>query len=117
MVLYIATKKAKEYIKKTASAADIKIDIITIAELDDSVCMTEGDLRDFTNIIKKHLDKSILTEHYKVGKHDKPHLGFDECGLPVVLSHNCPNNSLPIIWHESEFGKNRALFPRSDRHY
>ena len=34
-------------------------------------------------LIKEH----VITEAYKVGKHDNPHLGFDECALPVVLSH------------------------------
>lgn len=118
VVLYIATKKAKEHIKTTALTAGIKIDeVITVTELDDSVSMTEEDLGDFVRLAKEKLDECILTKHYKEGKHDKPYMGFDECGLSIVLNHNCPNNSLPIIWHESEDEKNiKALFPRSPRH-
>lgn len=61
-------------------------------------------------IIKEY----VMTDSYKVGKHDKPHLGFDECALPLVLAHNTPNNSLPILWQDAkEF---RGLFPRISRH-
>lgn len=61
-------------------------------------------------LIKEH----VITEAYKVGKHDNPHLGFDECALPVVLSHNTPNNSLPVLWQDAE--EFRGLFPRISRH-
>ena len=118
VVLYIATKKAKERINEAARASGIKIDkIITVTELDDSANMAEEDLEDFARLAKEKLDKDILTKHYKEGKHDKPHMGFDECGMALVLNHNCPNNSLPIIWHEPDDKEDiRALFPRFQRH-
>lgn len=118
VVLYIATRKAKKHIKEMACKSGIVIkDVIVIAELDDSACMTEEGLNDFLRLAKEKLDETILTKHYKVGRHDKPHMGFDQCGLSVVLSHNCPNNSLPIIWHKSETEMDiRALFPRAQRH-
>lgn len=42
-------------------------------------------------------------------------LGFCDCALPVVLYHNCPNNSLSILWayENAKFG---GLFPRVPRH-
>ena len=120
VVLYVATKKAKKRIEQTASqlmkTVGIMTDVIVIQELDDSLSLTEDKLGDFIDLMKKKFDDEILTEHYKKGKYDKPHLGFDECGLPVVLSHNCPNNSLPIIWHQSTSKKIRALFPRLQRY-
>lgn len=36
--------------------------------------------------------------------------GYGACGLVVALKHGCPNNSLPILWHESEAW--HALFTR-----
>ena len=116
VVLYVATKKAKEHIMETARAASIGIDkIITVTELDDSVNMTEEDLGDCASCKREagqgHTDETLE------GKHDKPHMGFDECGMALVLNHNCPNNSLPIIWHEPDDKENiRALFPRFQRH-
>ena len=117
VVLYIATQRATNYIQQTASEAGIPITVIPILELDDSTSMAEEDLGEFASLVKEKLDKdSILTDSYRKGKHDKPHMGFDECGLSVVLSHNCPNNSLPILWHKSEQTGARALFTRFQRH-
>ena len=117
IVLYIATKKAKEHIKKIAQSRNIRIEVITIMELGDQVSITEDGLGAFVPLAKEKFVWSILTKHYKKGKHDKPYMGFDECGLPLVLSHNCPNNSFPIIWYEpEEKSDTRALFPRSQRH-
>lgn len=119
IILYIATKKAKEKIEREldAFAKSEKIDfqIIVIQEIDDSVTLNDEKLGKLALILEEKFDPNILTKHYKKGKIDKPYLGFDECGLPIVLSHNCPNNSLPIIWHETEDKKYRALFPRLQR--
>ena len=90
---------------------------MVIQELDNFLSLTDDDLGDFTDSIKEKFDEEeILTEHYRKGRCDKPYLGFNECGLPVVLSHNCPNNSLPILWHSSSLKKIRALFPRTPRY-
>ena len=54
---------------------------------------------------------------YNVGSTVRPYLGFDECALPVVLSHNTPNNSLPILWQDADDDKQfKGLFPRISRH-
>ena len=37
--------------------------------------------------------------------------GYGECGLLVAFQHGCPNNSLPILWHEKS-GVWEALFRR-----
>lgn len=36
--------------------------------------------------------------------------GYGDCGLLVAFQHGCPNNSLPILWHESYSWE--ALFRR-----
>ncbi len=69
------------------------------------------------NVLKK--DKyydwtAILTDSYRKGKHDEPYWGFNECGLLLVLSHNTPNNTIPVIWEDTS--KFRGLFPRISRH-
>lgn len=54
---------------------------------------------------------------YNVGSTTNAFLGFDECSLPVVLSHNTPNNSLPILWLDTDNDKEfKGLFPRISRH-
>ena len=45
--------------------------------------------------------------------------GYGGCALPLVLEHNTPNNSVPLIWSETGPATNprmRPLFQRRDRH-
>ena len=58
----------------------------------------------------------ILTPEYKKGRHDNPHYGFDHGCLSLILNHNCPNNSLPVLWYENEVKHIPALFPRVQRY-
>jgi hypothetical protein len=46
--------------------------------------------------------------------------GYADCALPVILDHNTPNNSISLLWAETD-GNNGAhsmqpLFRRRDRH-
>ena len=91
----------------------------------DAVQLVEQKVKDdiladqaLVDLCKKYFDpadESVIDRHYKVGKHGEPHLGFDECALPLVLNHNTPNNSLPLLWLPDDkiF---RGLFPRVTRH-
>jgi hypothetical protein len=62
----------------------------------------------------RYFDSAADDEHGEVGGASKRY-GFAECRLPVVLSHNTPNNSLFLLWAESEHSV-RGLFPRVSRH-
>ena len=45
--------------------------------------------------------------------------GYGYCALPLVLEHNTPNNSIPMLWSETGSQSNprmRPLFHRRDRH-
>lgn len=42
-------------------------------------------------------------------------LGYAKCQLPIVLSHNTPNNSIYLLWAEDTH-KVDGLFPRVSRH-
>jgi hypothetical protein len=42
-------------------------------------------------------------------------LGYKSCGLPLILAHNSPNNSLSMLW-SYEHLKFGGLFPRIPRH-
>lgn len=57
----------------------------------------------------------IEDEHIrKGGKNVK--LGFGQCALPLVLAHNTPNNSVPLLWSYDTSKKFKGLFPRIPRH-
>lgn len=62
----------------------------------------------------RYFDKSADDEHTEVaGKSSR--LGFAECRLPVILSHNTPNNSVFLLRGEYVHTFT-GLFPRISRH-
>lgn len=113
LVLYLATDKAinrlHDYIKDYCGDRNYEIDIHCIQKVSHVQLSPQEDA-----IFRKHFNdnKEIIADsHYKKGDMTNPHLGFDGCGLALVIYHNTPNNSFPVIWA----GEN-ALFPRVTRH-
>lgn len=75
---------------------------------------------EFMKLTDKYYDPAIETKSIQVGGTDA-RLGFGQGALPVVLEHNTPNNSIALLWAESE-GENgrhamRPLFRRRQRHF
>jgi len=60
----------------------------------------------------KYYDKDIEDEHTKASIQ----LGFSNCSLPLILAHNCPNNSLSMLWSYEHCKNFTGLFPRIPRH-
>ena len=121
----VATQKAvanikqglKAYLSSHTFKKEVKYKIHVVQVLEDKLSEDIKDDEKLNKVLEKkeYLDKdSVMSKSYKKGKHDKPYLGFDECALPVVLSHNTPNNSLPVLWQDSKLF--RGLFPRISRH-
>lgn len=73
-------------------------------------------------LVEKYYSKDIETDHNTAGGGTSKDIkwGYKECGLTLVLEHNTPNNSLPLIWAYSDgAGGGRAmrpLFQRRQRH-
>lgn len=113
IVLYLITEKAYEALKSNIEdyCKDKEIDIyIHYLQKIEKVCLTDEE----ETWLKKYYPKfsaEIEDSHYKKGNMDNPHHGFDGCSLALVIYHNTPNNSFPILWA----GEN-ALFPRITRH-
>ena len=59
-------------------------------------------------------DANADDEHAQVGGKSFRY-GYADCALPVVLSHNAPNNSIFLLWAE-ESSDVHGLFPRVSRH-
>lgn len=120
VLLYTATDRAVAHIKRHASKMleerGVRLEVVVVHEICAGAASAEPGMGAVEPILAANLDSSALPEGYWKGRHQRPHLGFDECGMLVVLSHNCPNNTLPIVWHESEGDpRARALFPRRER--
>jgi hypothetical protein len=60
-----------------------------------------------------------LEKHCREAGQTDMKYGYANCALPLVLEHNTPNNSIPILWADTEGTQGppmRPLFLRRDRH-
>ena len=62
----------------------------------------------FDAILHRYYCSAIEDEHKKNVVH-----GYADCGLPLIMTHNTPNNSVYLLWEQSH---TRPLFPRFERH-
>lgn len=76
-------------------------------------------------LTQNYYNPKIETDHTKVGGVKHLGLGYGACGLPLILHHNTPNNSLALLWAEEPAGQDatspplremRPLFRRRQRH-
>ena len=122
LVLYVVTEQAIKHLEEYGSKlfTNIEFSVVAIHTIPDDVKYDEGNNEAFTELIKdenygcKGLEDDA---HMKVGDTTRPYLGFDECALPLILNHNTPNNSLPILHrNDAKHTEFRGLFPRVSRH-
>ncbi len=124
LVLYVATTKAVLNIIEQANLftaekgyGNITVDAIQIVK------PIDWDLNlELASLLKQNYETNIALErtsyvdkHYRVGEGTVPYYGFGDCSLPLILYHNTPNNSLPVLWYSWE-DKVNALFLRITRH-
>jgi hypothetical protein len=122
IALYLATEQAVNDLQALISAYpsppwhnDNKPQLITVNTLGDHVrlcqdreCGEHETDRLFDVLLHKYYDKSVEDEHKGPVLH-----GYSDCGLPLVLAHNTPNNSVFLLWEKE---KTQPLFPRFERH-
>ena len=79
---------------------------------------------EFIRLTQTHYDPKIRTKHTDIGGTDHLGLGYGGSALPLVLEHNTPNNSVALLWAETDGGERddgvappmRPLFRRRQRH-
>ena len=88
-----------------------------VHEIDDQrIALTKENDLDMYKITESYYDPKIEEKtSYQTGNMTYPFLGYNGCALPIVLHHNCPNNSLNILWYNPQEYKIRGLFPRTER--
>lgn len=124
---YLASKKAKESIEEalpkfeaTISKFKFKTSYSWVLSAAPSVVMSDKSDPELLKWMDDHYDKSIQDKHNC--KDGIPiQRGYKQCGLPIVLEHNTPNNTIALIWATSpkdsqETHTMRPLFPRVNRH-
>jgi len=125
---YISSKKSEDKVREldTTLRAELgdagwftKMEFSQGMRLDADFPVTAETHPEFAALIEEYYDDAIENEHMKKGG-ENARYGFGQCGLPLVLDHNTPNNSIALLWAETdgENGKHamRPLFRRRQRH-
>lgn len=120
IVLYVATEQALANICAGAEALKkahgIETTVLAVQRIASNVSLKSSDSDPMIAVIQneKYYDASIEDEHTKKG-HSNLKFGFAAGGLPLILHHNTPNNSIFLLWVEGS-DTVRPLFPRVSRH-
>lgn len=118
IILYVAATQAVDYLEaELPKQLGLPKEVLQVAHRLPNSCRVEcPDDEEFLKLVadEHYFDTSVDDEHAAVGG-DSMRYGFSNCRLPVVLSHNTPNNSLFLLWAGPEH-KIRGLFPRISRH-
>lgn len=116
VVLYMATEKAagtiRTLLQEMLVPMKIEFEVFVVFPLSESVTLSPSTAREFGKLIEKYYDDANETPSTKLGGTDLRY-GFGACGLPLILNHNTPNNSLALLWAEGTTMK--ALFQRVSR--
>lgn len=121
----LSTVKAKNHIEshinKLSSDHLRKLSVQPSAILDESVSITSASNRSSKKVKKlceKYYQRRMEDEHT-----GKVLFGYQDCGLPVVLHHNTPNNSVYPLWNRRAMEESTPsdcsftpLFIRYERH-
>lgn len=86
-----------------------ELEILSAACLDESVKITSSS-SPIGLLCEKYYSDAFEDEHTGCVK-----FGYGNCGLPLVLHHNTPNNSIYPLWSR-KLSTFRPLFPRYERH-
>ncbi|MGD9562405.1 MAG: hypothetical protein AB7F88_09335 [Pyrinomonadaceae bacterium] len=110
LITEYAQVRIEQISKRSPVCGAHSLRILPSARIPDSARIRETDLgsNPIAGICDKYYDEAIEDEHTGNVKY-----GYADCGLPVVLHHNTPNNSLFILWSRKWVN---PLFVRYERH-
>lgn len=118
---HLASTKAKEQIEGTLADfardhSEFKYEATYSHVLPSSIVINDSDQdAGLVNLLTTWYDAGIEDKH--TGK--DIWYGYKQCGLPLILEHNTPNNSVALLWATSKVGGNpemKPLFARRKRH-
>lgn len=107
-----------EYIKSLGLEKRISFDVRCVQKIPNGVADEIKNDTTLVDIIKKEKyinKKNVGTKSYKVGHGEQEYFGYGDGALPLILSHNTPNNSILVLWQDDD-DHYPSLFPRINRH-
>ncbi|MFX1481210.1 MAG: hypothetical protein ACFFCI_24280 [Promethearchaeota archaeon] len=101
IIMYICTQQAIEYLVPLLDGLfdnHFRYELVCIKRISENTKIQEGKDAEFIRLMDKYYDSAVETKHTEVGGTKDVKFGFANCGLPLVLSHNTPNNSVFLLW-------------------
>jgi hypothetical protein len=119
VLIYMATEIAKKHLRDHLDVlsrdSPVTYHVEAVQDFSDTIRVRKGGGAAINGLIDSYYDHSVFDEHLKKGGTEDGKYGYAAGGLPVVLHHNTPNNSIALLW--SYDGKEVVgLFPRVQRH-
>lgn len=120
-LLYVATEKAIDHLEKASKATwgakGIPTRVEVVQRLPQDIILASGVDSSIVPLIEDedYYDPEIMDSHLKKGGTANVRFGYAGCGLPLVLHHNTPNNSIALLFSYEDL-MFRGLFPRIQRH-
>lgn len=122
LLLYVATRQAIDHIEYwserfTSERGYKPLGVRVLCPIEPDAVVGDTECPGLDKILSNsnYCDDSVVDKHFLVGGTKTAERGFAGCSLPVVLTHNAPNNSFYILWGP-ESKKFVGLFPRVSRH-
>lgn len=122
LLLHVATRQAIDHIQywseRFTSERGLKpLRLHVLYPIEKDVSLSAAEDGPLMSLLAKprYYDDRASDRHIAIGGTDDARLGFAKCALPLVLSHNTPNNSVYILWGPEEYSFS-GLFPRVSRH-
>lgn len=117
-------EEARDFLTTDGWAKEVHSSFGTILPEDLPLGTIPGRDDAFIELTKIYYDPIIRTKHTDIGGVAHLGLGYGGCALPLVLDHNTPNNSVALLWAETDGGERegaraaamRPLFRRRQRH-
>lgn len=118
------TEEAADVLRTALSFSSIQLSFGLILPEGLPVDATPSSNAELIALTQKYYDPILRSEHTDVGGVTHLGLGYGGCALPLVLEHNTPNNSVALLWAETDGGDRegqtapamRPLFRRRQRH-
>jgi len=122
---YIGTEHSRDIIEQLLREYKLHLGDLSVSftatysmVLPKSIVIDDSSDPALVELLKRYYGKTCEDEHTK----EDIWFGYRQCGLPLVLDHNTPNNSVALLWasslrpHEETVHIMKPLFPRKKRH-
>lgn len=122
LLLYVATRQAIDHIEywteRFTSERGLKpLRLRVLHPIEKDAALSTNQSSEIVTMLEsfRYYDNRASDRHIAIGGTTDARFGFANCALPLVLSHNTPNNSVYALWGPEEFNF-FGLFPRVSRH-